>query len=122
MFIKYSTQVPNILFDYLLKNLTEKELKVLLVVIRQTIGWYVSKGVRKNRDWISQRFFIQKTGLSGKSVSEAIDILTQKGLIIATDEKGSILNHPHERRGRDKVFYGCGKLLLNSSSNNKNLL
>ena len=34
-----STAVPNILFDFYLSNLKETELKVLLTIIRQTLGW-----------------------------------------------------------------------------------
>jgi hypothetical protein len=40
MTYKHTTQVPNILFDTHLRELTESELKILLIVIRQTIGWY----------------------------------------------------------------------------------
>lgn len=37
--MKNSTQVPNILFDQYLPKLTEAELKIVLVIIRQTNGW-----------------------------------------------------------------------------------
>tara|TARA_R110002072_G_scaffold7503_2_gene40939 strand:+ start:734639 stop:735115 length:477 start_codon:yes stop_codon:yes gene_type:complete len=111
-YIKRSTQVPNNLFDVLLKSLSEKELKVLLVVIRQTLGWVDSKGNRKRRDWISQKYFRNKTGLSGKAVSQAIELLVNRSLIVATNTQSRILASAVSRRGQDKIYYECSVLLL----------
>ena len=59
MMLNQTTPVPNILFDALLPTLTESELKVLLVIIRQTYGWFDFKTKkRKQRDWISYSQFI----------------------------------------------------------------
>ena len=48
-------------FDVHLKELKQAELKVLLIVIRQTLGWADRRGMlgRKEMDWISgsQRVF-----------------------------------------------------------------
>lgn len=111
-YIKQSTQVPNNLFDVLLKTLSEKELKVLLVVIRQTLGWVDAKGNRKRRDWISQKFFRNKTGLSGKAVSQAIELLVNRNLIVATTAQSKILASAVSRRGQDRIYYECSVLLL----------
>lgn len=112
MYYRKSTQVPNKLFDIHLKTLSVKELKVLLIVIRQTLGWIDSKGNRKKRDWMSQRFFANKTGLSPKSVSQGIEMLVSKGLIIATSEDGRELWRPNDRKGQGKVFYGPSEHLI----------
>ena len=57
---KQTTQVPNFIFDICLSQLTEAELKVLLVVIRQTLGWLDKlTGKRKSRDRITISQFIQ---------------------------------------------------------------
>ncbi len=78
----YHTNVPNNLFDTYLKNLGYAELKVLLVVIRQTYGWKDKRtGTYKHGDWISQQFFVRKTGLSNRAVSTAISKLIYKRLI-----------------------------------------
>ena len=75
-----TTMIPNLVFDTHLPSLSEKELKVLLIILRQTVGW-VKNGKRKDRDWISHRYFITKTGLSRKSVSQAVSLLIKKKLI-----------------------------------------
>lgn len=112
MYYRNSTQVPNRLFDHHLRTLSAKELKVLLVVLRQTLGWVDANGNRKKRDWMSQRFFANKTGLSPKSVSQAIEMLVSKCLITATSETGRELRSPNERKGQEKVFYGPTEQLI----------
>jgi len=112
MYFKRSTQVPNQVFDVYLKTLSEKELKVLLAVIRQTLGWVDDKGERKKRDWMSQKFLSNKTGLSPKSVSQAIDLLVTKNLIIATTEQGEELESTHKRKGQERIYYGLSETLV----------
>jgi len=112
MYFKKSTQVPNQVFDVYLKALSEKELKVLLVVIRQTLGWVNNKGERKKRDWMSQKFLSNKTGLSPKSVSQAINLLVTKNLIVATTEQGEELSSSHKRKGQDRIYYGLSNTLV----------
>lgn len=111
-YIKQSTQVPNNVFDTLLKTLSEKELKVLLVILRQTLGWVDRNGNRKRRDWISQKYFRNKTGLSGKAVSQAIELLVNRNLIIATNTQSKILKTSSSRRGQDKIYYEASPLIL----------
>ena len=112
MYLKQSTQVPNKVFDIYLKTLSAKELKVLLIIVRQTLGWIDSKGYRKKRDWMSQRFLANKTGLSPKSVSQGIEMLVSKHLITATSVDGRELWSPNERKGQEKVFYGPTEQLI----------
>ncbi|KJJ39862.1 replication protein [Aequorivita vladivostokensis] len=112
MYYRKSTQVPNQLFDIYLKTLSVKELKVLLIVIRQTLGWVDSKGQRKQRDWMSQKFLSNKTGLSRKSISQAIEMLVSKQLIVATTEDKRELRYPSDRKGQEKVFYGLTGSLI----------
>lgn len=112
MYLKQSTQVPNKVFDIYLKTLSVKELKVLLVVIRQTLGWVDETGQRKQRDWMSQRFLANKTGLSPKSVSQGIEMLVSKHLITATSKDGRELWSPNQRKGQEMVFYGPTEQLI----------
>ena len=73
-----TTHVPNYIFDTLLPELTEAELKVLLTVIRQTIGWFDKRtGQRKIKDRISALQFKQKTGLSQRK-EEMFEFLWDK--------------------------------------------
>ena len=101
-----TTQVPNALFDAYIPTLTESELKVLLIVIRQTMGWKdLRTGKRKERDRISISQFITKTGLSKRIISIAIQKLSLRGLLEITDYKGSKLIHSQDRKGRAYLFY-----------------
>lgn len=92
MTYEQTTQVPNILFDLHLPSLTESELKILLVIIRQTYGW-IDKctGKRKLQDRISHSQFITKTGLSRRIISKALQNLVSKGLVGITCRNVSVL-------------------------------
>ena len=70
-----TTQVPNDILDHWLPRLKHAELAVLLVVVRQTYGW------QKNKDCISISQFVEKTGLSERSVQEAARSLVAHGVI-----------------------------------------
>ena len=81
------TQVPDELFDILMPDLTETELKCLLYVIRRTFGF------RKESDAIATKQFIEGivtrdgrqldrgTGLSSKGVWSGLKGLEEKGII-----------------------------------------
>ncbi len=104
----YRTNVPNTVFDTYLKDLGYAELKVLLVVIRQTYGW---KDTRTNSykrwDWISQQFFVKKTGLSQRAVSSAIAKLIPKRLILVKNGHNKVLYKASERQREAKLYFSC---------------
>ena len=102
-----TTSVPNVFFDVHLKELKQAELKVLLVVTRQTNGWKDERGVhgRKEIDWISGSQLQQKTGCSRRAISDAIAVLVRKKLIVILNENGFALNTPEKRRGKYKLYY-----------------
>ncbi|MCG3165602.1 MAG: hypothetical protein POELPBGB_01370 [Bacteroidia bacterium] len=98
---KYTTHVPNELFDKHLPHLTFAELKILLIIIRQTQGWVDTKtGKRKVRDRISRTMFMAKTNLSRRVISHTIQSLISKELITVTDYTGAELPAPDERKGQ----------------------
>lgn len=104
----YRTTVPNVVFDRHLKDLGYAELKVLLVIIRQTYGWKDRRtGGYKRWDWISQRFFVRKTGLSARAVSTAISRLVSKGLILVRNEQGTLLMDRKQRQQEAKLYFSC---------------
>jgi len=82
------TQVPDALFDYLLPDLSEIEIKVLLYIIRRTFGF------KKDSDNISLRQLSEGittkdgkqldrgTGLSKSGVTKALLSLRKKGILI----------------------------------------
>ena len=100
------THVPNVLFDTHLKTLGYAELKVLLVIIRQTQGWKDPRtGKAKEWDWISGLFFVKKTGLSKRAVSKALSTLCKKKLIRIRNEKGNPMLHAYERKRAFKLYF-----------------
>jgi hypothetical protein len=106
MDIKRTTHVPNILFDEYMRSLNLAELKILLLIIRQTYGWVDTKtGGRKVRDRISHSQFMSKSGLSRRIISDTVQHLIIKQLIAVTDTYGKDLNDPKQRKGRQYLFY-----------------
>ena len=114
-----TTPVPNKLFDSTLKNLQGAELKVLLVIIRQTLGWEDRRTVRgrKEKDWISSSQLVEKTGCSKRAISKAIDSLVNKLLINVYDWGGNELRTSDMRKGKQQLFYCPSRLFLTSGDN-----
>lgn len=99
------TNVPNSFFS-LLPQLGYAELKVLLVIIRQTYGFVDPNTKRaKQFDWISGRLFVKKAGLSQRSVSEALSKLLKQELICIKNEKGKLLTTTGGRIHAYKCYY-----------------
>lgn len=69
------TQAPNDLFDTLMKDMSEAELKVVMVAIRKTFGYH------KNQDAISFTQFQDMTGLSRQSVADGVDAAIKRGVL-----------------------------------------
>ena len=101
------TPVPNAVFDCFLKELKLAELKILLLIIRQTLGWEnkKTKTERKECDWISGTQLAAKTGCSKRAIISAIQFLVQKNMIDVLDENGELLDTPDKRKGKQKLFY-----------------
>jgi phage replication O-like protein O len=85
------TQTPNIFFDEIMRTLNEGELRVLLIIIRQTFGWH------KLEDWITLQLLAEKTGYDRRSICRILDRLIEKKLIFKRMEGTA---------GMQKCFYG----------------
>ena len=98
-----STPVPNCLFDSILPILKPAELKILLIIIRQTYGWIDPRfpKKRKQSDWISQSQFQHKTALSRKAVSTAITSLINRQIVRVYDARGIEV----DGSGKGRKFY-----------------
>lgn len=71
-----STQLPNIVVDELMADMSGNQLKVYLVVIRKTVGWH------KESDAISISQICKLTGLADdRTVKRILRYLHSKGLI-----------------------------------------
>lgn len=69
------TQTPNILFDVLMADMGEAELKVVLAIVRQTLGYH------KKRDPISLSQLQKLTGLSRTACSNGADYAIKRGIV-----------------------------------------
>lgn len=100
--------IPLWIIDQVLPTLRDTELRVLMIVLRQTAN--------KERDWLSSRQLHQRTGRSSAAVSGAIDTLVRRGLITVTAQSGSILDMPSERRRcRHRLWFQRGPAITSSS-------
>lgn len=110
-FIPNTTPLPNKIINGWLPKLSGSQLKVLLIVVRQTLGWLEDKktGRRKEKDWMTNTQLCEKTGLSQQAVTDSIAFLVENKLIDALDEIGNKLETRKKRRevGRKhkKIFY-----------------
>lgn len=103
--------VPAVYIDEIMPALTDTEWRVLLVVIRQTVGWVErgSKQLRKNRDWLTHSQLRLRTGKRSDAISRAVNSLVSSGLIMVETEQGSLLTTPQERqRTHARLFYRLG--------------
>ncbi len=113
-----TTQVPNEIFDKHLPNLTESEIKIILVIIRQTYGWIdVNTGKRKIRDRITQSQFVSKAGLSPRIVSKTLKMLSDKELIAITDANSKLLKNSLDRKGKAVLFFSFNPVHFKVSTN-----
>ena len=104
--LKGTTPVPNGLFDECLPKLTSTQLKLLLVIIRQTWGWKDEQtGQRKVKDWLSGSQLRKKTGCSSRALTDATSELIKRKLIEVSGERGVQLKTPEERKGKLRLFY-----------------
>jgi len=94
--IPNSTQIPNIIIDYLIPRIPEAEMRCLMYICRRTFGFH------KEEDRISFTQFVsgiktkdgaildEGTGLSRPSVSRAINNLTRsEAIIMVPSSKGN---------------------------------
>ena len=72
----YYTQYPNVIIDKHMRDMTGAEMKVISLIVRQTMGWH------KDKDRLSNGQITDRTGLSLNAVKEAVRALVEKDLII----------------------------------------
>lgn len=74
------TQIPNFILDNM-SELTLAEFRIICVISRQTYGW------QKDSDRISISQFMEKSGLSNRSIIDSIRSLEKKGWVEITITK-----------------------------------
>lgn len=95
-----TTAVPNVLLDKVMPELRDTEFRILMVVVRQTLGWQdgPDPSKRKEKDWLTQGQLMRRTGRANGAVSHAVDALVRSRLIDVLDRWGRPLSTPAERR------------------------
>ena len=103
-----TTQVPHYILREWLPRLKDVELRVLLIITDQTLGWLEDEKTkrRKERDWISRRQLETKTGRGKTQIAAAITKLTEYELIEALDDKSKPLKDGRQRQlAGSRIFY-----------------
>ena len=80
------TQTPNDLFDEIMPDLSEAQLKTLLYIIRRTLGYHIRKRPMRIAT------VVKGTGLSRTSVIDSLTDLTKMSLIEVQKNRGKISN------------------------------
>lgn len=71
------TRTPNIIIDRLMPKLRDTEFRLLIILIRSTVGWNRGGSPVK----LSYRMLEQRTGRSSEAISKALYQLHKLGLI-----------------------------------------
>src|SRR5262245_28648724 len=108
--IPNSTQIPDVILDYWMAELSGAEFKVLLYIARRTYGFgkdaddislnQIARGIRR-RDGSS---LDRGTGLSRSGVKAACNSLASKGILIRSTNISSNGSEPEESTYRLNLF------------------
>ena len=71
------TKIPNVLIQTLLPTLSDTELRIVLVLLRATVGWNKPDATVT----LSYRKLMERTGRSSETVWKAVQSLEDKGII-----------------------------------------
>lgn len=109
------TLIPSALIRNELPTLKMAELKVVLVVADQTLGWIdPATGGRKEADWLTHSQLKARTGCASEALSRAIDSLVRRNLIEVLSDTGEFLFTAHSRRRcAGRLFFKLSDRVLN---------
>ena len=97
--IPNSTQIPHLILREWLPQLSDTELRVVLIISDQTFGWH------KDSDYLSYSQLRLRTGSSNGSIATALKSLREKGLIKVMDKKGKQIKTKEEARIAQELYY-----------------
>ena len=105
------TPLPSVLLDYWMPRLKDTELRIVLLVARQTFG-----RAGKNADWLAHSQLKARTGRASEAISAAIDALVRSGLLEVFTAEGRTLSSPRERQAhRGALLYRIAPTALQES-------
>lgn len=107
--IPNTTQIPHLIIREWMPLLGDVELRILLVVADQTLGWIEDPETkrRKEKDWISQGQLMKKINRSDRAIQNSLKrLIDELRIIQAHDEAGELLDSPQKRmKCGGKIFY-----------------
>lgn len=100
-----TTQIPHLILREWMPKLSDTELRVLLVITDQTLGWVEDSQTkrRKEKDWLSYIQLIEKTGRNREAIAKAIKSLESKNLIEVLNANGDLI--AQGTRSGKQLFY-----------------
>ncbi len=112
-----TTPTPNIIFNGLMRKMNDTEFRIVMLVVRATLGWEADKEthMRKVEDWISSSQLREKTGRESAAITKAIDHCINEGWIEARNKGGIILDTKKKRSGNN-LYFRLGKSILFDTS------
>lgn len=81
IYLPNTTQTPNDILDNSMKELSGSEFKVIMAILRKTLGWH------KWADYISISQIMEATGLSNRQCIDCVNSLEKKGFIKTNKSK-----------------------------------
>lgn len=109
LIIPNTTQIPHLIIREWMPLLGDVELRILLVVADQTLGWIEDPETkrRKEKDWISQSQLMKKINRSDRAIQNSLKrLIDELRIIQAHDERGELLDSPQKRmKCGGKIFY-----------------
>jgi hypothetical protein len=108
------TLIPSALIREELPTLKMAELKLLLVVTDQTLGWTNPlTGRRQEVDWLTHSQLKSRTGCASEAISKAIDSLVRRNLIeVLADTGEPLLTAQARRRCAGRLFFRLSRRVL----------
>lgn len=121
IYLPNTTQTPNDILDNSMKELSGSEFKVIMAILRKTLGWH------KWADYISISQIMEATGLSNRQSINCVNSLEKKGFIRTKKSKRTTtlitinFTDPSEKssQGSEKSSQATGEKSSHTKPNNK---
>jgi phage replication O-like protein O len=121
IYLPNTTQTPNDILDKHMKELSGSEFKVIMAILRKTLGWH------KWADYISISQIMEATGLSNRQSINCVNSLEKKGFIRTKKSKRTTtlitinFTDPSEKssQGSEKSSQATGEKSSHTKPNNK---
>ena len=91
------TPFPNSLLE-LAMTLPQTQARLLLLIVRQTVGFSAGPGLRRASSRMSHAQISKRIGRSSTAITDAISALVARGVVETIDGSGNLLQTAAQRR------------------------